>query len=113
MFFKDLKKDPQKIRLKASCTNLNANPVHLHKLVRQNGHGTPDGFEHKPEVRKRNESAIQDHAEITGYDVTSTDVEVLERGVTNYRKRIFLEASHSVLDEESVNDMFEEVDRPG
>ena len=61
-------------------------------------------LEHKPGVRKRNESAIKDHAEKTGHDVTSTDVEVLERGVTNYHKRIFLEALHSVLNEDSVNE---------
>ena len=55
-------------------------------------------------MRKRNESAIKDLAEKTGHDVTSTDVEVLERGVTNYHKRIFLEALHSVLNEDSVNE---------
>ena len=55
-------------------------------------------------MRKRNKSAIKDHAENTGHNVTSTDAEVLERGVMNYHKRIFLEALHSVLDEDSVNE---------
>ena len=55
-------------------------------------------------MRKRNESAIKDYAEKTGHDVTSTDVDVLERGVTNYHKRIFLEALHSMFDEDSVNE---------
>ena len=67
-------------------------------------------LEHKPGVRKRNESTIKDQAEKTGHDVTTTDIEVVGRGVTNYHKRIFLEALHSVLDENSVN---EHADLPG
>ena len=55
-------------------------------------------------MRKRIEAAIKDHAEKTGHDVTSIDVEVSERSVTNYHKRIFLEALHSVLNADSVNE---------
>ena len=64
-------------------------------------------LEHEPGVRKRKESTIKDHAEKTGHDLTSIDVEILERGVRNYHKRIFLEALHSVLNGDSVNERAE------
>ena len=51
-------------------------------------------LEHKPGVRKQNYSAVKDHAETTGHEVRSTDVEILERGVNNHQKRLFVEAIH-------------------
>lgn len=53
-------------------------------------------LEHKPGVRKKNESAIKDHGESTGHDVRSTDVNILEGGVLGCEKRKFLKALHSV-----------------
>ena len=64
-------------------------------------------LEHKPGVRKQNYSAVKDHAEITGHEVRSTDVEILERGVNNHQKRLFLEAIHSVRTKDSVNEHIE------
>ena len=52
--------------------------------------------EHKPGTRPPNESAIKEHAERTGHEVCSGDVEILERGVHNYDKRIFIESLHSL-----------------
>jgi hypothetical protein len=60
--------------------------------------------EHKPGTRRKIESAIKEHAETTGHEVASTDVEILERGINNYHKRIFLEAFHSLNVEQSVNE---------
>ena len=37
----------------------------------------------------------------------STDVEILERGVINHQKRLFLEAVHSVKTKDSVNEHIE------
>ena len=48
--------------------------------------------EHKPGVRRKNESAVKDHVERTGHDINSNDVESLEKGVTSYCGRIFLES---------------------
>ena len=63
--------------------------------------------EHKPGVRKHNYSAVKDHAETTGHEVRLTDVEILERGVINHQKRLFLEAVHSVKTKDSVNEHIE------
>ena len=60
-------------------------------------------LEHKPGVRRKITSAIKDHAESTGHDVAKTDVKILEKGVMDQQKRLFLEAWHSLSDKESVN----------
>ncbi len=60
--------------------------------------------EHKPGTRRKIESAIKEHAETTGHEVASTDVEILERGINNYHERIFLEAFHSLNVKQSVNE---------
>ena len=60
-------------------------------------------LEHKPGVRRKITSAIKDHAECTGHDVAKTDVKILEKGVMDQQKRLFLEAWHSILYMESVN----------
>ena len=41
--------------------------------------------------------------ECTGHDVAKTDVKILEKGVMDQQKRLFLEAWHSISDKESVN----------
>ncbi len=64
-------------------------------------------LEHKPGVRKQNFSAVKHHAEGTGHEMRSTDVEILERGVKNHQKRLFLEAFHSVLTKDSINEHIE------
>ena len=64
-------------------------------------------LEHKPEVRKQNYSAVKDHEESTGHEVRSTDVKILERGVNNHQKRLFLDAIHLVRTKNSVNEHIE------
>ena len=59
--------------------------------------------EHRAAYRRKITSAIKDHAEGTGHDVAKADVKILEKGVMNQQKRVFLEAWHSVSDKESVN----------
>jgi hypothetical protein len=61
-------------------------------------------LEHKPGVRKKIFSAIKEHAESTGHDAAKSDAVILEKGVTNYRQRIFLEALHSVINKDTVNE---------
>ena len=53
-------------------------------------------MEHKPGMKKQNYSAVKDDEEITGHEVRSTDVEILERGVNNPQ-----EAIHSVRTKDS------------
>ncbi len=50
--------------------------------------------EHKPGTRPQIESAIKEHAERTGHEVCSGDVEILERGVHNYDKLSVYFSSH-------------------
>ena len=64
-------------------------------------------LEHKPGVRKKTFSAIKEHAERTGREVAKTDVNILEKCIKNYDKRRFLEALHSVLDKNAVNEHIE------
>ena len=64
-------------------------------------------MEHKPGMKKQNYSAVKDDEEITGHEVRSTDVEILERGMNNHQKRLFLEAIHSVRTKDSVNEHIE------
>ena len=60
--------------------------------------------EHKPGTRRMIESSIKEHAETTGHDVHSDDVHILENGVMNYHKRLFLESFHSCNDNDSRNE---------
>ena len=60
-------------------------------------------LEHKPGVRRKITSVIKDHAETTGHDVAKTDAKILEKGVMDQQKRLFLKAWHSISDKESVN----------
>ena len=69
--------------------------------MKQSERGRPDGQNINLRCEKK------DHAETTGYEVRSTDVEILERGVINHQKRLFLEAVHSVKTKDSVNEHIE------
>ena len=53
------------------------------------------GSEHKPGTRNNRESAIKDHAETTDHDICVNHVQILEKNVNNWHKRIFLESWHS------------------
>ena len=53
------------------------------------------GAEHKPGTSANNESAIKQHAETTGHDIHPNYVQILERGVSNRKERLFLESWHS------------------
>ena len=61
-------------------------------------------MEHKPGVRRENFSAIKEQAESTGHDAQKTDAVILEKGIKNYDQRIFLEALHSKLNTDTVNE---------
>ena len=93
-------------RVKGIVYKVKCNSCHLHILVKQRERGKLDGWS-KPEVRKQNYSAVKDHAETTGHEVRSTDVEMLERRVNNHQKRLFLEAIHSVRTKYSVKEHIE------
>ena len=49
-------------------------------------------------------SAIKDQAESTGHDAAKSDAVILEKRITNYTQRIFLEALHSVINKDTVNE---------
>jgi hypothetical protein len=61
-------------------------------------------LEHKPGVRRENFSAIKEHTESTGHDAEKTDAVILEKGIKNYDQRIFLQALHSKLNADTVNE---------
>ena len=62
------------------------------------------GAEHKPGSRGNNDSAIKQYAEMTGHDIHPSYVEILEREVSNRRKRLFFESLHSTLTTNAVNE---------
>ena len=47
---------------------------------------------------------IKDHAETTDHDIDTGYVEILEKNVNNWHKRIFLESWHSTIDKNAVNE---------
>ena len=47
---------------------------------------------------------LKQHAEITGNDIHPNYANILETGVNNKNKRLFLESLHSFLDKNSVNE---------
>ena len=61
------------------------------------------GKEHNPGRRTNNESAIKQHWEETGHKIHPKYVQILERGITNYHQRFFLESWHSTLDKDTIN----------
>ena len=68
------------------------------------GGGGGGGAEHKPGSRGNNDSAIKQHEEMTGNDIHPSYVELLERGVSNRRKRLFLDCLHSTLTINAANE---------
>ncbi len=50
------------------------------------------GAEHDPGRASNSESAIRQHAESTEHNIHPKDVQILERDVINYSKRLFLES---------------------
>ena len=59
--------------------------------------------EHRAAYRRKITSVIKDHAEGTEHDLAKADVKILEKGVMNQQKSVFLEVWHSVLDKKSFN----------
>ena len=49
-------------------------------------------------------SQIKHHAESTGHDIHPAYSEILERGVANKQKRLFLESFHSALEPNAANE---------
>ena len=47
------------------------------------------GAEHDPGRASNSESAIKQQAESTDHNIHQRDAQILERGVTNYHKRLF------------------------
>ena len=62
------------------------------------------GPEHKPGTRSSNDSFIKQHAETTDHDVHPNYAQILERGVDNLSKRLFLESWHSTINPNCVNE---------
>ena len=58
----------------------------------------------KTNSNSNKESAIKDHAETTDHDIDTGYVEILEKNVNNWHKRIFLESWHSTIDKNAVNE---------
>jgi len=56
------------------------------------------GAEHKPGTNGNVGSTVKQHAEITGHDIHPNYANILETGVNNKNKRLFLELLHSFLD---------------
>ena len=68
------------------------------------GGGGGGGAEHKPSTKGNNESAIQQHTEMTGHDIHPNYVELLVDGVNNQQQRLFLESLHSTLNTDAANE---------
>ena len=49
-------------------------------------------------------SAVKQHADITGHDIHPNYANILETGVNNKNKRLFLESLNSFLGKNSVNE---------
>ena len=104
MFFECRRKDRHQIAVKGIVYKVKCNSCSFTYIGETKRTWETRRSEHKPGVRKHNYSAVKDHAETTGHEVRSTDVEILERAVINHQKRLFLEAVHSVKTKDSVNE---------
>ena len=62
------------------------------------------GAEHDPGRTCNREAAIKQHAQKTDHDIHPRDAMILERGITSYTKRLFLESWHSTMDANTVNE---------
>ncbi|KAL9967687.1 hypothetical protein ACROYT_G025972 [Oculina patagonica] len=56
------------------------------------------GAERDPGRACNGESAIKQHAESTEHDIHPRNATILERGISSYTKRLFLESWHSTVD---------------
>ena len=57
-----------------------------------------------PDTKGYNESAIKQHTEMNGHNILPKYVELLEHGLNNRQKRLFLESLHSTLNTDAVNE---------
>ena len=101
------KERPQEIRTKAIVYKFKCESCSFTYVGESKRCWCSRWLEHKPGVIKKTFSAIKVHAEQTGHEVAKTDVNILEKGIKNYDKRRFLEALHSVLDKNAVNEHIE------
>ena len=101
--FRGPKDRPDETRIKAIVYKFKCNSCNFTYVGETKRCWCSRWLEHKPEVQKQITSAIKDHAERKCHDVAKTDVKILEKGVKNYEKRLFLEAWHSLLDKDSLN----------
>jgi len=60
--------------------------------------------EHVPGTNGNVGSAVKQHAETTDHNIHPNYASILETGVRNKDKRLFLESLHSFLDKNSVNE---------
>ena len=105
--FKKPKERPQEMRTKAIVYKFKCESCSFTYVGESKRCWCSRWLEHKPGVRKNTFSAIKEHAERTGHEVAKTDVNILEKGIKNYDKRRLLEALHSVLDKNAVNEHIE------
>lgn len=84
-------------------TKSSVDRVRLYTLANGKRSWNSRGAEHKPGTRGNNESAIKQHVETAGHDIHPNYVEILERGVSNRQKRLFLESWLSTLNTDVVN----------
>jgi hypothetical protein len=101
--FKKPKERPQEMRKKAIVYKFKCESCSFTYVGESKRCWCSRWLEHKPGVRKNTLSAIKEHAERTGHEVAKTEVNILEKGIKNCDKRRFLEALHSVLDKNAVN----------
>lgn len=59
------------------------------------------GAEHDPGHASNSESAIKQHAETKDHDIHPRVTQILECGISNYGKRLFLESWHSTVDSDA------------
>ncbi len=62
------------------------------------------GAEQDPGRACNGESAIKQHAESTEHDIHPRNATILERRISSYTKRLFLESWHSMVDSNAVNE---------
>ena len=60
--------------------------------------------EHKPGTNGNISSVVKQHAETTGHDIHPNYANIVETGVKTKNKKLFLEALHSFLTKNSVNE---------
>lgn len=66
--------------------------------------GSPRGAEHKPGTNGNVSFAVKRNKETTSRDINPNYARILETGVRNKDKRLFLESLDSFLDKNAVNE---------